>query len=379
MKKFISVLLVIFMLSALCIQISAYKPAADQTLTQLQEIPPMDHLISLELPTSSVYSKPGTNDALSEADIADVGDVRYGISLIGVAKSLQRPLSAASDGVWSNYNKGGKVLENGMWSNGCITWMTPADAYYNVKGQTEQDDSIYVSLLTYNFGKVMNLEAFGYFTNNWNAFPRAADIYVSNNASDWTLVGKYDGNQMRVEGKEFTSAAAESPKDSIDGTTSVNPLWSLAGNSAQYLRIAIVKGGGYDSAKNPDGTYDGYSSNTSSVSIAAREIVVFGTDPNPEVPPVFEPVVPADPTDPEDPTVTDPVQNETDKTPESTQRPADSTPATDTGTSESVPTGTGKDTGTKKDGCASSVTSGAAILTCALSLGAVVVTKKKRR
>ena len=295
MKKFLIICLsIVLIMTFVPLNALAHTPVATTTLQQLDSIPDISHLISLDLPSSQVYSYPGASDELSDADLADLADIRYGISLIGVKKSLQRPVGAASDGVWSNYNKGGTVLQNGMWSNGTITWMTPEDTYYNVKGEIGATDSIYVSLLTYNFGKVMNLEAFGYFTNNFNAFPRAADLYASNDGVEWTIIGKYDGNQIRVDGSEFTSAAATSPEDSLGGTTSTNPLWSLEGTSAQYLRIAIVKGCGTQASGNPDNLYDKWSSKTSSVSIATREIVVFGTDPDPENPPVFEPVTPSE-------------------------------------------------------------------------------------
>lgn len=295
MKKLGLVLIGVLMICmGLQLGVAAYEPIADTELEQLSSIPDIGHLISVGLPSSPVYSKPGATDELSDRDIADLGDIRYGISLIGAKRSLQRPIGAASDGVWSNFNKGGKVLENGNWSGGTVTWITAQDVYYNVKGESGAADGIYVSLLTYNFGKKMQLDAFGYFTNNMNAFPRAADLYTSQDGKAWTLLGKYDGNKLRVEGAEFCSAGAESPADSLGGTTSVNPLWSLNGVSAQYLRIAIVKGCGAQASANPDNTYDGWSTKTSSVSIATREIVIFGVDPNPDEKPVFEPVEPSD-------------------------------------------------------------------------------------
>ena len=387
MKKLTAFLLALLLPAALCLSAAAFEPSADKTLTQLTEIPDINSLISVGLPTSSVYSKPGTSDALSDAEIADVGDVRYGISLIGVAKSLQRALSSASDGVWTNYNKGGMVLENGMWSNGCVTWMTNADTYYNVAGQTGQQDSIYVSLLTYNFGKVMELQAFGYFTNNWNAFPRAVDVYVSNDAESWELVGKYDGNLLRMNGEEFISAGAASPADALEGTTNVNPLWSLEGHSAQYLRIAIVKGCG-NVGENAEGNYDGYSSNPATVAIATREVVVFGVDPNPEVPPHWEEVIPDNPGE-ENPDDTDDASNPDDpddpQPPEQSGSACDETEESPEPTSEPEPTqsdgeGSSDAGGTDADaasgsGCASAVAAPAGAV---LLLGAAVVSRRRR-
>lgn len=382
MKKILIVCFSIVMLVTLLpMNALAYTPVATNTLQQLNSIPDISHLISVGLPSSSVYSWPGASDELSEADLADLADIRYGISLIGVRKSLQRPVGAASDGVWSNYNKGGIVLQNGNWSNGTITWMTPEDTYYNVKGEIGASDSIYVSLLTYNFGKVMNLEAFGYFTNNINAFPRAADIYVSNNGVEWSIVGKYDGNQMRVDGSEFVSAAATSPEDSLGGTTSTNPLWSLEGTSAQYLRIAIVKGSGALTSANPDNTYDGWSTKTSSVSIAAREIVVFGTDPDPENPPVFEPVTPSEGEETESDESNDSQETSSEPSQDSDTQPS-TKPETDapelTTTPETKTTETDTDATTEKKGCSSALGNSTPIVMIGV-IGLLVAGVRKRR
>ena len=130
MKKLGLVLIgVLMMCMGLQLGVAAYEPIADTELEQLSSIPDIGHLISVGLPSSPVYSKPGATDELSDRDIADLGDIRYGISLIGAKRSLQRPIGAASDGVWSNFNKGGKVLENGNWSGGTVTWITAEDVY----------------------------------------------------------------------------------------------------------------------------------------------------------------------------------------------------------------------------------------------------------
>ena len=248
------------------VSVGAYAPIATNELEQLTTLPAQDHLISLGLTASEEY---GTK--LNATQIADIGDIKYGISLIGIKESanLAHKVKAVSDGIWSTWQSG----DNNELGN--LSW-TPSGKYYNVSGEEDAENGIYISLLTYNFGRLMDFEGFGYFTNNFNAMARAADIYSSNDGVNWTLVGKYDGNQKRMDGGEFTNATT-SYKDSLDGTVNTRLVWSLEGTTAQYLRIAVVKGNGATG----NGSYDSYSNMSN---IAPREVVVFGR-PNTELTP----------------------------------------------------------------------------------------------
>lgn len=282
MKRFTGALLSVCLLAALCFPAAAFAPAADTALTPLTDLPEGSDLISVGLPGSRVYSNP-TGAALTAEQKADVADIGYGISLIGVEKNLARPVTAVSDGVWSNFNAGGETLENTMNEKGACKFLTSPDTYYNVTGETGKEDSRYIFLLTYNFGKVMELDAIGFYAQNANAILRAADIYISNNGTDWTLVGMYDGNQLRVEGRELVSSG-KSPADALAGSVNFSYLWSLEGHSARYVRVAAVKGLGVNASE----SYDGFSADPATGSgVDFRELVIYGKDPNPEIRPYY--------------------------------------------------------------------------------------------
>lgn len=269
-EKSIKIILLCLSLSLLLcpileLGVGAYTPIASKELDLLTSLPDQSHLISVGLSSSEQKGK-------MDADkLADIGDLKYGISLIGVKEgsTLAHLVKAASDGIWSIWQSG----DNNELGN--LTWI-PSGNRYNVSGDVDNEKGIYISLLTYNFGKIMDLEGVGYFTNNYNGMPRAADIYSSNDGVNWLLIGKYDGNQKRLDGGEFSNSGSNCYKDSLNGTVSTYPVWSLEGTTAQYLRIAIVKGAGATGSE----TYDSYSDETKN--IAPREVVVFGT-PNTEL------------------------------------------------------------------------------------------------
>ena len=70
----------------------------------------------------------------------------------------------------------------------------------NVNGQEGTDSSYkYNSLMTVDLGKLMCIDGFSLVTRNANVMPQSADIYVSNDGKNWTLVDYYD----RLAGRAF--------------------------------------------------------------------------------------------------------------------------------------------------------------------------------
>lgn len=278
MKKIGIFCLIIGLLFGLSVQYRAVAASPDSRieLDQLAALPKQSHIISIGLSSST---ERGTK--LDDRKLADIGDPKHGISLIGIRKgsTLLHPVSAISDGVWSKWQAG----ENNEYGN--LSW-TPSGDRYTVQGDIDNENGRYLSLLTYNFGAVMELEGFGYFTDKWDAMPRTADLYTGFDGVHWDYVGTYDGNQMRMNGKEFRNSGSVCYPDSLKGTVKTFPVWSLDGCRARYLRIAIVNGSGAAGS----GTYESYSNN--SANIAPREAVVFGTPMNeiiPDVPSEGEP------------------------------------------------------------------------------------------
>ena len=257
-------------------------------LTNSTVTPDMSKLISQELTGSTTVTelaflikdyKLSDNPDFTEAQRMDIGNhFKYGISLIGTSR-LGRPVTAANDGYWTIGNTGSDVV-SGKKANGAFA--TTLDNYlYNVNGDRVEipaadattpapEGYVYRLMLTFNFGKIANLESFGY-VNTWaDGMLHDADIYVSDNGQDWTLVGYYSRtlNEKKFDvinayglGNDKTGKNFKELKDNgqPDGTL---VLFDLPENtSGQFLRIAATK------------AVDNNPNNENGL----REVMVFGT------------------------------------------------------------------------------------------------------
>ncbi|NLK40017.1 MAG: hypothetical protein GX303_07260 [Clostridiales bacterium] len=268
MKKMLCCIVIVFLSMTFSLSLSAAKPQGS-ALSYLPKMPTGD-AISLGLETSPEYSRSSwAVNTLTSEQITDVSDIKYGASIIG-ATGLERTVRGATDGVWSKGNTG-VVLENGKKAGGALSWY-PSGQKYNVQGQVSQSDSIYISLLTYNFGKKMRFDAFLFMSTNLNSFPQAGDVYVSDDGISWTLMGSWDRCALRLEGKDYQNLGQLS--DVLNDYSDNSVGWSLDGAVAQYIRFAFTKGNGLSTG---NGTYDGFA-NPDTSAINFRELVVFGTD-----------------------------------------------------------------------------------------------------
>lgn len=381
-------------------------------LASTTELPDMTKLISQGLPTAQKCSVKGIlHSKWIEADIpvADQYDIgnhyKYGFSVWGALK-LQKYVSSAVDGVWATGNYGPKV-ESEMAGQGAFTWYMN-DSIYNYKGESVKitsDDAykngyIYEMLMTFNFGKIAELDSFAFVTTYLAGFNQAADIYVSNNGTDWTLVGYYDRNQMILDSEEVNSVSGSQlgidgseqsfndlSKDAEDGTKKNKGVvvnFELPENTkGQFLRIAATCG----VAKNSNAVV--YGQNLREWNDYAdlnwhtfRELMVFGTLTD-EVGYTYQEGdgdMPADLPD--------------DNTGDTTTNPDDTTPTTPS-TKPSVKPGTNNSDNTsnteapaqteapkdekeeKKSGCGG-VLGGGAVMLASIGCGAALMIKRRK-
>lgn len=194
---------------------------------------------------STAFSMSGFTDA-QKADIADIG---YGVSYIGVEKV--------------NSSKGQETalanLVNGEWSSSKVTNITFDKNRYDINGTQNDAEGKYTALITLNFGKMCEFDAVGFFSGSLEGFPGAAEVYISEDGVTWTRVATACWDA--VNGKELVSAG-KSPADYNGTTQKVGCLFDMSQCRGQYVRVGIVTGR-YDQP----GYYN---------TINTRELVVYG-------------------------------------------------------------------------------------------------------
>ena len=164
---------------------------------------------------------------LTSTQQADLGDIGYGVSIIG-AKTNDRVLSKLVDGVW-----------NSTTSN--RTSITLTGNNYAADGTLDNNES-YKALITLNFGKTVNMTAIGFMSGSLGGFPQEADVLISNDGRTWAKVDSACYNA----GATPLSSMANMPKDKNSATPGVAVLFDMnsasGGVNAQYIRLAIRQG-----------------------------------------------------------------------------------------------------------------------------------------
>ena len=196
---------------------------------------------------SAEYSATGLT-AAQKADIADIG---YGVSMIGVEYMLEDA---------AGYKKAVANLVNGHWGTSLMSSFEFGSDRYDVDGTVNKDGK-YRALYTLNFGSEHKFDAIGFFSGNAFGIASAADVYVSDDGVNWTIVPTacYDGIN-------YTSYVnlGPTPKDPYNGNTSAYAvLFDMNGATGKYIRLAIAVG--------RSNTYANYNN------INTRELVVYGT------------------------------------------------------------------------------------------------------
>ena len=196
---------------------------------------------------STEYSVNGLTDA-QKADIADIG---YGVSMIGVESMIE--------GSHNGYKKAVGNLVNGHWGYTLMSCLNFDGAKYDVNG-TACADGKYTALITLNFGKLRSMDALGFFSGDQYGFPAVADVFVSEDGVHWTIVPTacYDG----INSTAYVNLG-ETPKDSYNGNVSAySMLLDMDGAVGKYVRLGVCVG--------RSNSYANYGS------MNTRELVVYG-------------------------------------------------------------------------------------------------------
>lgn len=194
---------------------------------------------------SREYSLSGFT-AAQKADIADIG---YGVSIIGIERILD---SKGKETAIEN-------LVNGHWGSSYMCNIEFDDNKYDIRGEVDAG-APYTGLITLNFGSRHRFDAVGFASGSLRGFPGVAEVFVSDDGKEWTRVPSACWNN--VSGTKLISCG-ESPADPWKGNTAkVTCLFDMGGVSGQYIRIGVVVGRNDEEAK-----YN---------TINTRELLVYG-------------------------------------------------------------------------------------------------------
>ncbi|MBQ9710241.1 MAG: hypothetical protein IJV67_06450 [Clostridia bacterium] len=201
---------------------------------------------------NKIASPEYSGEGLTAEQKADIADIGYGVSVIGVEK-----MDSSSKG----YTTAIENLVNGHWGSTLMCNITFDDATYDVSGKASAEGK-YRSLITLNFGRLCQFDAVGFASGSMNGFPGAADVYVSLDGEIWTLVPSACWN--KIDGKAINPVSdAKTLADPWNGnTTEAICLFDMGEVEGVYVRIGVIHG------RNDKTTMY----NT----INTREILVFG-------------------------------------------------------------------------------------------------------
>lgn len=195
---------------------------------------------------STEYSVKGLTDA-QKADIADIG---YGVSVIGIEKM---------DSSAKGYTTAVENLVNGHWGSSFMANFVFDDKTYNINGEVDEN-SDYTCLITLNFGSKHKFDAMGFASGSLKGFPGVAEVYVSDDGVNWTKVPSACWDN--VNGTKLVSCGKTPGDPWNNNTASVTCLFDMEGVTGQYIRIGVIIGRNDDAAK-----YN---------TINTREILVYG-------------------------------------------------------------------------------------------------------
>lgn len=199
---------------------------------------------------NAIASKEYSTTGLSDAQKADIADIGYGVSVIGIEK-----MDSSSKG----YTTAIENLVNGHWGSSMMANFTFDDKTYNINGEVDEN-SDYSCLITLNFGSKHRFDALGFSSGNLKGFPAVAEVYVSDDGVNWTKVPTACWDH--INGTKLVNCG-NTPADPWNGNTAgATCLFDMAGVSGQYVRIGVIIGRSDEAAN-----YN---------TINTREILVYG-------------------------------------------------------------------------------------------------------
>ena len=204
--------------------------------------------------------------ALTDAQKADIADTGYGISVIGIEHMYQ---STSYDWETSIAN-----AIDGDWSGSAsVARMHFGDARYDLAGNADENGK-YQALITLNFGTEQEFGAIGFFSNGIYRVPGVCEVFVSNDAKDWTRVPSACWNG--ITGVTLTDLGGTTPDFATGAAAENGAIFSMDNTKGQYIRVGIIRG-----------TFSISDIYSDDQMINPRELVVYGAidgDEEPSVP-----------------------------------------------------------------------------------------------
>ena len=203
---------------------------------QLSAVPEGSTLISTNITgdngITSYGDKIAQGDEMTDAQKQAFADISYGVSIIG-AKNMINKLSVVNNEVWKSA------------ANNRLSFDFDGNMY-DITGDIDPNES-YRALITYNFGKIVNITAIGYMSGNLDGFAQAQDVYISNDGITWVAISSasYDAVALKAAGGSLTTANPL-PADKNGNTPPTFVLFDMnsaeGGVYAKYVRVAIKTG-----------------------------------------------------------------------------------------------------------------------------------------
>ncbi len=235
--------------------------SAAKNLTAFPESPLISVLTGGEYPNGksfsgllgtkgAIASREFSTSGLTDAQKADIADMGYGVSVIGIAR-----MTEGAKGCETAVEN----LVNGHWGTSYMAAFAFDELRYNIRGEADVA-APYTGLITLNFGSRHRFDAVGFASGSLEGFPGAAEVFVSDDGVSWTRVPTacWDG----VSGTRLVNCGT-SPKDPWNqNTANVTCLFDMEGVSGQYIRIGVVIGRSDEESK-----YN---------TVNTREVLVYG-------------------------------------------------------------------------------------------------------
>ena len=199
---------------------------------------------------NAIASTEYSGTKLTDAQKADIADIGYGVSVIGVEK-----MDPSSKG----YTTAIENLVNGHWGSSFMCNITFDGNKYNVNGEVDPEAQ-YIGLMTLNFGSKHKFDAYGFSSGSLKGFPGVAEVYVSDDGVNWERIPTACWDNVNGVKLESCGKTPGDPWNGNQGT--VTCLFDMGGVTGQYIRLGIIIGRNDDAAK-----YN---------TINTREILVYG-------------------------------------------------------------------------------------------------------
>ena len=186
-----------------------------------------------------IASSECSDKELTDAQKADIADIGYGVSVIGISHMDGTKKGAINTNTAAGVTSSVMNLVNGHWGSSYMAAMFFDEDMYRITGEKDNSEH-YTGLITLNFGSKMTFDAIGDMSGSLKGFPQAQDVYVSDDGVNWTKVESacYD-----VLGASLKSVSAKSSDPWNGNVPTVEVLFSMSGVSGKYIRIGIYRGG----------------------------------------------------------------------------------------------------------------------------------------